>query len=98
MQSQYNSTDTSIDEVNYEDEPSISQVKELRETFFINRLNSEKKESRKVSFNELEIVLVFDECDPPVMVSEDLIIYQKQTGKKFQISRYPTTSILKKGL
>ncbi|CAD8124687.1 unnamed protein product [Paramecium sonneborni] len=98
MQCKYNSTDTSIDEVSYEDEPSISQVKEFRETFFINRLNTEKKESRKVSFNELEVVLIFEESDPPVMVSEDLILYQKKTGTKLKLSRYPTNSILKKGL
>ncbi|CAD8100689.1 unnamed protein product [Paramecium primaurelia] len=98
MQCLYTSTDTSIDDVYYEDEPSISQIKEFRETFFINRLNSEKKESRKVSFNELEVVLLFEESDPPLMVSEDLILYQKQTGTNLKLSRYPTTSILKKGI
>lgn len=50
-----------------------------------------------MSFNDQEVVLLFEESDPPEMVSEDLILYEKQTGTNFRKSRNTLTSILKKG-
>lgn len=39
----FNNNDTSTDETNFEDEPPILPIKELRETFFMNRNNAYKK-------------------------------------------------------
>jgi hypothetical protein len=69
--------DDSSDEVSYEDEPCVSPIKEFKETFLNSRTSIEKKRVRKVSFNELELVVLFDESDPPIMVAEDLNNYKK---------------------
>lgn len=92
-----NTINDSCDEVYYEDEPCVSPIKELKETFLSSRTSIEKKRVRKVSFNDMELVVLFDESEPPIMVAEDLNNYKKNIGMDLKVFPCNVAPILKKG-